>query len=41
LLADDLDVAVQVIRATEDAASVSSKDRSKEVVLYSVSEPYL
>jgi tetratricopeptide (TPR) repeat protein len=41
LLAHDLGVAVQVMRATEDASSVSSKDRSKEIVLYSVSEPYL
>ncbi len=41
LLAHDLGVAVQVMRATEDAASVSSKDRSKEIVLYSISEPYL
>ena len=41
LLAHDLGVAVQVMRATEDAASVSSKDRSKEIVLFSISEPYL
>jgi serine/threonine protein kinase/lipopolysaccharide biosynthesis regulator YciM len=41
LLAHDLGVAVQVMRATEDAASVSSKDRSTEIVLYSISEPYL
>jgi tetratricopeptide (TPR) repeat protein/tRNA A-37 threonylcarbamoyl transferase component Bud32 len=41
LLAHDLGVAVQVMRATEDASSVSSKDRSQEIVLYSVSEPYL
>jgi hypothetical protein len=41
LLAHDLGVAVQVMRATEDAASVPSKDRSREIVLYSVSEPYL
>jgi len=32
---------VQVMRATEDAASVPSKDRSKEITLFSVSEPYL
>ncbi len=41
LLAHDLGVAVQVMRATEDAASVSSKDRSTAIVLYSISEPYL
>jgi tetratricopeptide (TPR) repeat protein/tRNA A-37 threonylcarbamoyl transferase component Bud32 len=41
LLAHDLGVAVQVMRATEDAASVSSKERGKEIVLYSISEPYL
>ncbi len=41
LLAHDLGVAVQVMRATEDASSVSSKDRGKEIVLYSISEPYL
>jgi len=41
VLAHDLGVATQVMRATEDAASVSSKERGKEVVLYSISEPYL
>ncbi len=41
LLAHDLGVSVEVIRATEDASSVSSKDRVKELVLYSVSTPYL
>ena len=41
LLAHDLGVAVQVMRATEDAASVSSKERGKEIVLFSISEPYL
>jgi tetratricopeptide (TPR) repeat protein len=41
VLAHDLGVATQVMRATEDAASISSKERGKEVVLYSISEPYL
>ncbi len=41
LLAHDLGVATQVMRATEDAASVPSKERGKEIVLFSVSEPYL
>ena len=41
LLAHDLGVAAEVMRATEDAASVSSKERLKEIVLFSVSEPYL
>jgi tetratricopeptide (TPR) repeat protein len=41
VLAHDLGVATQVMRATEDAASVSSKERGKEIVLYSISEPYL
>jgi hypothetical protein len=41
VLAHDLGVATQVMRATEDAASVPSKERGKEIVLYSISEPYL
>ncbi|HLK40808.1 MAG TPA: hypothetical protein VKU41_28840, partial [Polyangiaceae bacterium] len=41
LLSHDLAVATEVMRATEDAASVPSKERIKEVVLYSISEPYL
>jgi tetratricopeptide (TPR) repeat protein/tRNA A-37 threonylcarbamoyl transferase component Bud32 len=41
LLAHDLAVATEVMRATEDASSVSSKDRVKEVVLFSISERYL
>jgi tetratricopeptide (TPR) repeat protein len=41
LVAHDLAVATEVIRATEDASSVSAKDRVKEAVLYSISTPYL
>jgi tetratricopeptide (TPR) repeat protein/tRNA A-37 threonylcarbamoyl transferase component Bud32 len=41
ILAHDLSVATEVMRATEDAASVASKERIKEAVLYSVSEEYL
>ncbi len=41
LVAHDLAVATDVIRATEDASSVSAKDRVKELVLYSISTPYL
>ncbi len=41
LLAHDLGVASEVMRATEDAASVPSKERVKEIVLYSISTPYL
>jgi hypothetical protein len=41
LLAHDLSVATEVMRATEDAASVASKERIKEVVLFSISEEYL
>ena len=41
LLAHDLGVAAEVMRATEDAASVAGKERVKEIVLYSISEPYL
>ena len=41
ILAHDLLVATEVMRATEDAASVPSKERIKEAVLYSVSEEYL
>jgi hypothetical protein len=29
------------MRATEDAAAVASKERIKEIVLYSISSPYL
>ena len=40
LLAHDLAVACEVIRATDDASSVPSKERVKEVVLYSISQEY-
>ncbi len=40
LLAHDLDRATEVMRSTEDAASVAAKERMKEVVLFSVSEEY-
>jgi tetratricopeptide (TPR) repeat protein/tRNA A-37 threonylcarbamoyl transferase component Bud32 len=40
VLAHDLEVASEVIRATEDAASVPSKERAKELVLFGVSEEY-
>jgi tetratricopeptide (TPR) repeat protein len=41
LLAHDLSVATEVMRATEDASSVAGKERIKEIVLYSISEEYL
>jgi tetratricopeptide (TPR) repeat protein len=41
ILAHDLGVATEVMRATEDAASVPSKERLKEIVLFSISEPYM
>jgi tetratricopeptide (TPR) repeat protein len=40
LLAHDLSTAAEVMRATEDASSVPSKERVKEVVLFSISEEY-
>ncbi len=40
LLAHDLQLATEVIRATEEGASVPGKERVKEVVLFSVSEEY-
>ena len=33
-------MATEVMRATEDASSVPSKERMKEVVLFSISEEY-
>jgi hypothetical protein len=33
-------MAADVLRATEDAASLPSKERTKELVLFSVSEEY-
>ena len=41
LLAHNLEIAAEVMRATEDGASVPGKDRMKEIVLFSISEPYL
>jgi hypothetical protein len=41
LVAHDLAVAAEVMRATEDAASVAAKERVKEIVLFSISEEYL
>ena len=41
LVAHDLAVAAEVMRATEDAASVAAKERVKEIVLFSISEDYL
>ncbi len=40
LLAHDLQVTTEVMRATEDAASVPAKERMKEIVLFSVGEEY-
>jgi len=40
LLAHDLAVATEVMRATDEAASVSAKERVKEIVLYSISAEY-
>jgi len=40
ILAHDLAVSAEVMRATEDGASVPVKERMKEVVLFSVSEEY-
>jgi tetratricopeptide (TPR) repeat protein len=40
LLAHDLATATEVMRATEDASSVPSKERVKEIVLFSISEEY-
>jgi hypothetical protein len=41
LLAHDLAMTADVIRATEDAAGVAAEERVKEAVLYSISTPYL
>jgi hypothetical protein len=40
LLAHDLALTTEVLRATEDASSVPVKERMKDVVLFSVSEEY-
>ena len=41
VLAHDLQVATDVMRATEDASSVPAKERIKEIVLFSISSEYL
>jgi tetratricopeptide (TPR) repeat protein len=41
LLAHDLHVATEVMRATDDASSVPTKERVKEIVLFSISQEYL
>jgi tetratricopeptide (TPR) repeat protein len=40
LLAHDLQMSTEVIRATEEASSVPVKERMKDIVLFSVSEEY-
>lgn len=40
LLAHDLQLTTEVIRATEDASSVPVKERMKDIVLFGVSEEY-
>jgi len=40
LLAHDLEIATQAIRATEDTSSVPVKERMKDIVVFSVSEEY-
>jgi tetratricopeptide (TPR) repeat protein len=40
ILANDLGVATEIVRATEDASSVPSVERVKDIVLYAVSPPY-
>ena len=39
-LANDLGVATEIVRATEDASSVPAAERVKDLVLYGVSPPY-
>jgi tetratricopeptide (TPR) repeat protein len=41
LLAHDLQLTTEVMRATEDAAAMPGKERMKEIVLFSISEEYL
>jgi len=41
VLAHDLGIATEVIRATEDASSVPTTERVKELVLFSIATPYL
>jgi tetratricopeptide (TPR) repeat protein len=40
ILANDLGVATEIVRATEDASSVPAAERVKDIVLYGVSTPY-
>lgn len=40
LLSHDLQIATDVMRATDDGASVPAQDRMKEIVLFSVGEAY-
>jgi len=40
ILANDLGVATEIVRATEDASSVPAAERVKDLVLYGVSTPY-
>ena len=41
LLAYDLEISTEVVRATEGDSSIPSKERLKELVLFSVSEGYM
>jgi tetratricopeptide (TPR) repeat protein/tRNA A-37 threonylcarbamoyl transferase component Bud32 len=41
ILSHDLGIATEVMRATEDASSIGSKERIKEVTLFGVSEAYM
>jgi hypothetical protein len=41
ILAHDLTMATEVMRATEDAASIPAKERMKELVLFGVSAEYI
>ncbi|MFO0677723.1 MAG: protein kinase [Polyangiaceae bacterium] len=40
VLAHDLEVATEVMRATEDSSSIPAKERMKDIVLFAVSEEY-
>jgi hypothetical protein len=41
LLAHNLEVTTEAIRASEEAGGGPAKDRMKEIILFSISEPYL
>ncbi len=41
LLAHNLEIATEAMRTPEDAPSGAAKDRTKEIILFSISEPYL